>query len=67
MKADRKILLDAGDGPDGLTIYTSEEEAIVDWAASSPAMYITVAVQGGYAKFGPFLPRVLEQVKAALK
>ena len=49
-----EVLLEVGDGPEGIKIYTSEEEGVVDWANSFPALYIEVSVQGAYVKLGPF-------------
>jgi hypothetical protein len=42
LKADKKVLLSAGDGPDGIEIYTSEDRAAVDWAHDIPALYVDI-------------------------
>lgn len=65
---DKKILLDVGDGPEGITIYTSDDEGVVDWAGSFPALYITISIMGADAKFGPFsLASIHNGIKSALK
>lgn len=65
---DKQILLDVGDGPEGITIYTSDDEGVVDWAGSFPAVYITISINGAFAKFGPFsLKGIHDQIKSALK
>ena len=52
--ADKKVLFELADGPEGITIYSSDKEAVVDWANHIPALYVTVALDGAFAKFGPF-------------
>lgn len=64
----KEILLEVGDGPEGITIYTSEEEAIVDWADHVPALYIQASLNGAYVKLGPFmLKSVRDEVVRKLK
>jgi hypothetical protein len=65
---DRKILLEVGDGPEGITIYTSDEEAIRDWGRDIPGLYIQASIMGADFKIGPFqLKSIREGVEAALK
>jgi hypothetical protein len=67
MTDDRKVLLKVADGPDGITLYTSEQEAIATWADGETTLFLEVSNGlNAYAKFGPFLPEVLKQVRAAL-
>jgi hypothetical protein len=54
MISDKQVLLSIGDGPEGFEFYTSEEEAVVNWADDIPALYLTVSLDGVQAKFGPF-------------
>jgi len=64
---DRKTLLDVKDGPEGIHIYTSEEDAIVDFSEDIPGLYIDVAINGACSKFGPFTLRsIREGVEKAL-
>lgn len=51
---DKKILFSIADGPESVEIYTSEDEAVVDFAACYPAMYLTATVNGASVKLGPF-------------
>lgn len=53
-KPDRKVLLDIGDGPEGIQVYISEDEGVVDWSSDLPALYITASIQGAFVKLGPF-------------
>lgn len=64
---DRKILLGANDGPEGITIYTSDEEGMVDGATTFPAVYVNVSLNGGSAHFGPFtLGSIYKQLNLTL-
>ena len=68
MPYDKQILLSVADGPESIELYTSEDEAVVDWARDSPALYLTATVAGSYVKLGPFmLSSILEGVKQALE
>ena len=49
-----EILLNVSDGPEAIKIYTSEEEGVIDWSNTFPAVYVQIALNGAYAKFGPF-------------
>lgn len=51
---DKTILFSIADGPESIEIYTSEDEAVVDFAACYPALYITATVSGASVKLGPF-------------
>jgi hypothetical protein len=67
LRHDKRILFSAADGPEGLEIYTSEEEGIVDWTGALPGLYVVVVLQDVSAKFGPFqLPTIREALEAAL-
>lgn len=51
----KKILLSVADGPDSIEIYTSEDKAVVDWAADCPALYLTATCHMNSAiQLGPF-------------
>ena len=64
MGEDRIVLLDVGDGPEGITIYTSENEGTIDWSQTFPALYVDISINGAYAHFGPFsLKSIYESVK----
>lgn len=59
----KQILLDASDGPEGITIFTDDERGVVDWAESFPALYCSVAIDGASVLMGPFtMPRVYQQL-----
>lgn len=63
----RCILFEAGDGPEGITIYTSTEEAVVDWSNDIPSLYIQASVDGAFVKLGPFqLKSIREKLTSAL-
>lgn len=63
----KKILLNASDGPEGIEIYTSEDRAVVDWAAHSPALYVQVNINGAMTHMGPFaLDSIRTQVEEAV-
>lgn len=64
----KTILLEASDGPEGIQIYTSEEEGVVDWSPAFPALYVVVNTQDAMVKVGPFqLKTVYEQLIKQLK
>lgn len=64
---DKQVLLNVGDGPEGITIYTSEDQGIIDWSPSWPALYIEISINGASSKFGPFtLPAIHNGIKSAL-
>ena len=68
MTNDKQILLDVGDGPEGIQIYTSEEEGIVNWAGSFPAVYIVASLWGANFKLGPFtLGSIYTQLREKIK
>lgn len=67
MKDDKHILLEVGDGPEGIQIYTSDDEGI-DWACTYPPVYIVTSLWGAQVKLGPFtLPGIYNQLKDKLK
>jgi hypothetical protein len=47
-------LLSVSDGPEHIEIYTSEEEGVVDWSNTFPAVYLTASTHDTYVKMGPF-------------
>jgi hypothetical protein len=51
---EKKILFKCCDGPEGLEIYTSEQQAITDWATDYPALYLIADIQGSHVRLGPF-------------
>jgi hypothetical protein len=61
----KKILLSVADGPEGIEIYTSEDEAVVDWSSAVPSLYLTANTIDAYVKLGPF-QLLLPQVKLLL-
>lgn len=67
LQNDRKILLQIGDGPEGLTIYTS------NGSDHRPALFITVstwnAAMTSKSHFGPFVlsSTLIAQLKTYLK
>lgn len=67
MIPDKEVLLFLGDGPESIEFYTSEREALSDWASDPQrALYISVHAWGASFKLGPFLPSILEGLKQAL-
>lgn len=64
---DKHVILSAADGPEGIEIYTSEEEGVVDWSPTSPAMYLVATVNGAMVKLGPFGRGVWDQLLTALQ
>lgn len=54
MSIDRKVLLHVADGPEAITIYTSENGAVVDWCADCPALYLEASTNDAQVKLGPF-------------
>jgi hypothetical protein len=67
IKSNKNILLQAQDGPEGIEIYTDDDEGVVDWAITFPPVYVTISINGAMAKFGPFtLPKIYKDVARAL-
>lgn len=50
----KRVLLLVADGPEGIEIYTSKDEAVVDWSPHVPALYVVVTIQDAMVKLGPF-------------
>jgi len=50
----KKILLSVADGPEHIELYTSDDEAVVDWSGQIPALYLTASTHDTYVKLGPF-------------
>lgn len=68
MPKDKKILLEVGDGPEGITIYESDEEGVVDWSPALPGLYLEAAIDGVDFKLGPFrLASIRQQLLEKLK
>jgi hypothetical protein len=68
MQDDKVFLLDVGDGPEGIQIYTSEEEGVVDWSQTFPPVYLEATLWGARVKLGPFtLGSIHTQLKERLK
>lgn len=64
--ADKRVLFSACDGPESIEIYTSENEGVIDWSRSFPALYLSASTDGASVKLGPFqLPKVYEDVLRA--
>lgn len=60
-RRDKEILLSVGDGPEGIEIYASEDEGVVDWSNTFPAVYLVASINGASIKLGPFqLPAIYQ-------
>lgn len=57
----KKILFNAGDGPDGVTAFIDTERAIVDHA-DPDSLYVSISVMGATAIFGPMLKGVTHKL-----
>jgi hypothetical protein len=64
--ATKVVLLSAQDGPESIEIYTSEDQAVVDWSCDVPALYVHVTLNGAACYLGPFC-LIRKQVEAAIK
>jgi hypothetical protein len=65
---DKTILLSVGDGPEGIEIYTSEDEGVIDWSSTFPAVYLTASLNGASVKLGPFtMGSIYKQLLSCLK
>jgi hypothetical protein len=65
IRQQRNYLLRCVDGPEGISIYTSEHEGVSDWCNSHPAMYVEVCNWRAISVFGPFdLRSMFDQVVA---
>jgi hypothetical protein len=51
---DKKVLLEVGDGPESISIYTSDERGVVDWSPDLPALYLEATTQDTHVRLGPF-------------
>jgi hypothetical protein len=68
MKPDKIIILEVGDGPEGICIYTSDEEGVCDWANTFPPVYIQASLWGADFKLGPFtLKSIYTQLKERIR
>ena len=64
----KRILLSVGNGLEGITIYTSDNEGVIDWCSSLPALYLEASVQGATVKLGPFFcSSIRESITQALQ
>jgi len=61
----KNILFDSGDGPDGLTLYTSFDRASVDHAEDEKALYIEACVNGTSVQMGPFMRKIRVELEQA--
>lgn len=66
MAYDKKIIFDSGDGPEGICVYTSEDEGAVDWADTIPAVYIEIANYTTSFKIRLTMQKVVDDLLAAL-
>jgi hypothetical protein len=67
-RRERKVLLDASDGPEGILIYTSEEQGVCDWSETFPALYVEVSIAGARTHLGPFqLSTILLSLRSQLR
>lgn len=63
---DKEVLLSVADGPEGIEIYQSADEAVVDWSGDIPAVYLVATLDGAMVKLGPFQlirKQLLEKLK----
>ena len=61
---DKEIILDVSDGPEGICIYTSSVEGVVDWSNTFPSVYLTASLNGAFVKLGPFqMPAIYNGIK----
>lgn len=65
--SDKQILFEVADGPEGVTIYSSEDEAISSWGRHVPGVFVSVSVNGAMAHFGPFSLIKPEDIGRALE
>jgi hypothetical protein len=63
--SDKQILLQVGDGPDGITIYTSDDESIHSWVENG--VFVEVSTFSGTCRMGPMLSSIAQQLKDLLK
>ena len=66
MAYDKKIIFDTGDGPEGICVYTSEDEGAVDWADTTPAVYIEIGNYNTSFKIRLTMQKVVDDLLAAL-
>lgn len=57
----KQTLLEIGDGPEGIHIYTDEDRGVVDWAETFPPVYIDISMWRVNAHFGPFTLRSIHE------
>jgi hypothetical protein len=61
------VLLDVGDGPESILIYTSTYEAMRDHGNDIPGLYLEVSLNGCSVNLGPFqVPSIRQAVEKAL-
>lgn len=62
---EQKTILLIGDGPDGVRFFTDADKSIV-WGCSEDSLFVEITVMNASAEFGPMLPGVTRQLRAAL-
>ena len=65
-KKDIKTLLEVGDGPEGIAIYTSEDEGIVDWSSTEPTVYIEICNNETYFRVRLTMQKTVDELLKAL-
>lgn len=65
VQGESQVILDIGDGPDGVKFFTNAERSIVA-DCSEDSLFVAVSTMGSYSEFGPMLPGVTKQLLAAL-
>lgn len=63
---DEEVLLEVGDGPEGLTIYTSEDGGVVDWSTTTPTVYVVFSNNEVSFRARLTMPSVVKQLVEAL-
>lgn len=66
MAYDKNIIFDTGDGPEGICVYTSEDEGVVDWSSTKPTVYVMIANDTGCFKVRLTRQKVVDDLLAAL-
>jgi hypothetical protein len=68
---DQKILLEVKDGPESISIYTSDYQGVIDWSPDLPALYLEATTQDAHVRLGPFqlstIRKFFEKVAATME
>lgn len=64
-KEAKTVILDIGDGPDGVKFYTDRDKSTVENVADD-SLYVEVATAGSCCTFGPMLPNVTKMLNRLL-